>query len=239
MHINKTLITCIDNQTDEYCPIIQKGNDNSDENIYQRQPGIFLNTKDNTLKIFISTIGQQQVYGEFITSNARLLQNKWHLISFIKQGEKVKLYVNGILDGIKFLDTQTLQNDGNLYVGNTPSSQQKQTCNLDMYIDDLKIYNKGLNNFEVQAEIGNQLGGIEPSALHFGCLNCELQKAIDSCIDGYHLCTTIELYSGIYQVARIMGWIEWNNKIWTYNSFIDKLNQNQQGLGLGICCKNI
>lgn len=49
------------------------------------------------------------------------MANKWHHIAFTKAGEKLKLYINGILDAVYFLSNSALPNTHNFFIGNTPA----------------------------------------------------------------------------------------------------------------------
>jgi len=44
-----------------------------------------------------------------------------------------------------------------------------------------------------------------------------MKQAANACIRGYHLCTSLEMYSGVYNLVRSIGWIEWEANLWTYN----------------------
>lgn len=67
-----------------------------------------------------------------------------------------------------------------------------------MLMDELRFYNRVLHEAEIEAEAAPALGGIEPSHILLGCVNCLLEKASKSCIEGYHICTNIELHTGGY-----------------------------------------
>ncbi|EGR32484.1 NLI interacting factor-like phosphatase family protein, putative [Ichthyophthirius multifiliis] len=223
------------------CPIIQKGFDNLIEGKFERQPGIYFNKEKRSIKIFISTLDTNEfLEGNILESNARLSYNKWAHISLSKSSQKIKLYINGILDQVAVLQSFDVENDSPFYIGNTPWFSDD--CILNAFVDELKIYNYEIKSYQVQAEASMFLGGIEPSFLHLGCINCELETAKQSCIQGYHLCTSLEIYSGAYNVARIMGWIEHNNNIWSYNQLFQIDNQEDSGSansGIGICCVDL
>lgn len=76
------------------------------------------------------------------------------------------------------------------------------------YIDNLKIFNQVSTQFTVEAEAYGSLGTIAPSQIMIGCINCDFIDAKNSCIPSYHLCTNAEMYSGVYQAVRIMGWVD-------------------------------
>jgi hypothetical protein len=72
------------------------------------------------------------------------------------------------------------------------------SCVVPSYIDDVRYYNRELKNYEISAEAAPALGGVEPYFLHLGCIDCDLKSASESCIDGYHICTNVEIYSEVY-----------------------------------------
>lgn len=73
----------------------------------------------------------------------------WHHLALVRQGIKVKLYLNGVFDqelGSSFrLD---VLNAGNLIVGGSNCKSQNET-NFDGIIDDLRFYNRALDNEEI------------------------------------------------------------------------------------------
>lgn len=74
-------------------------------------------------------------------------------------------------------------------------------------IDNLRVYNIDLKEAWIQAEAAPALGGVEPNFVQLGCDKCGLKKAASACPQEYHLCTTVELYTAGYHVARSMGWV--------------------------------
>ena len=126
----------------------------------------------------------------------------------------LSLLINGVLDSqIKTVGTLfTLFKVGNImpnnmpfFIGNTP--WHKEDCNVASMIDDLRVYDKVIELDFIQAESQLALSGVEPSFITFGCSDCDILTASTSCQLNYHLCTSIELYTGGYQVARILGWV--------------------------------
>jgi hypothetical protein len=141
---------------------------------------------------------------------------RWIHIALIKQGYKIKVYFNGILDN-ELATTQNIENnEDSLYVGNVP--WLKDQCDFPYLIDELRYYNTALNEDFIQAEASPSLGGVEPNFIQMGCNDCTLDLAAKSCVDGYHLCTSIELHTGGYQVARAMGWLKWDTHIWSHGA---------------------
>jgi len=109
---------------------------------------------------------------------------------------------------------------------------------LSILIDELRYYNIPLSENFIQAEASPVLGSIEPSFIELGCINCSLKEAAVACVEGYHICTSVELHTGGYQVARNMGWLSWNTHIWSHSALknekeFDKLK------GLALCCSDL
>lgn len=189
-----------------WCPLLQKGVDDTFESIYFRSPAIFFDRKERVLKAIVSTTAANtQPQGEMLFSNAKMQYQRWNHIALVVTETKVKLYVNGILDAVNATEGRASINDMPLFVGNTP--WHIEDCNVPSYIDELRFYNRILNEEEIEAEAAPALGGIEPNYVNLGCINCGLDQASKACLDGYHLCTSIELHTGGYQVARAMGWV--------------------------------
>lgn len=97
-----------------------------------------------------------------------------------------------------------------IYIGGHPNYLKK--CSIEMTIDSLKIYNRELRVYEIQAGIRTALGIIEPSYFHLGCFDCYYGEAKSKCVENYKLCTATELYSGVWQAAYIMGWVRSANQ---------------------------
>jgi hypothetical protein len=57
-----------------------------------------------------------------------------------------------------------------------------------------------LREYEIEAEAGASLGGIEPSFIVVGCMKCTISAAAAACNDKgeYHICTNNELHTGGY-----------------------------------------
>jgi len=217
----------------QYCPLLIKGNLDTTNNEYAQAPAIMLNPKDRTLLIATTTTEKDVgTEGETLTSNSRIPYNKWTHIGLVRLDKKVRLYVNGILDSVIQTNGSTVSNSYPLYIGNAPFAQDQ--CNIPAYIDELRFYTRELKEVEIEAEASPALGNMHPSYVQLGCMNCGILQAIEACIEGYHLCSTIELHSGVLQIARSLGWTEWNSKIWSYSAI--KQTADKSETGLGICC---
>lgn len=150
--------------------------------------------------------------GESVTSQSKIPYSKWTHIAVIRDDKNTKLYINGILDGNITSEGWTILNDMPLYIGNTP--WHKEDCNVPSLIDEIRVFErvlfaitKAISEEEIEAEASMALGSIEPSFIKLGCLRCPIEVANSKCPTNYHLCSTIELYTGGFQIARTMGWV--------------------------------
>ena len=215
------------------CPLIQKGNDDLYAKNYERSPAIYFDRQEKNLKIYIKTAIADE--GEFILSKTKITNQRWLHISLTKNEKNVvRLYVNGILDTEAILQGGYQENKSPLYIGNTPwmSSQ----CEFPFLMDELRYYSKALEEDYIQAEAAPALGGISPNFLKLGCSDCGIDEANSKCVNGYRLCTSIELHTGGYQIARSLGLLSWETHIWTHSA-LDNKKDYMSLKGLGLCCK--
>ena len=142
--------------------------------------------------------------------------------------------MNGILDTEAILQGGYQENKSPLYIGNAPwmSSQ----CEFPFLMDELRYYSKALEEDYIQAEAAPALGGISPNFLKLGCSDCGIDEANSKCVNGYRLCTSIELHTGGYQIARSLGLLSWDTHIWTHSA-LDNKKDYMSLKGLGLCCK--
>ncbi len=220
-----------------YCPIIQRGKDDLFSKVFKRSPALYYDRIKRNLKLFINTKDNNEPQGENITSNSLINHQRWMHISLVKSGNTVKLYVNGILDNHFTLKGGSISNNkGELYIGNTP--WLKDSCRYPFLIDELRYYNVDISAEAIQAEASPVLGGLDPTFITLGGMNLDIKEAGNSCSDGYHICTSIELHTGGYQVARSMGWLDWNTHIWSHGAL--KSPKDFIGMkGLSVCCSDL
>lgn len=223
------------------CALVQKGLDNILAKTFNRSPAIFFDRKEKSFKVYANTNNnnnnnQNGSEGFAFASNARVISEKWLHIALVKKANKLQLYVNGILDTQTDLKGEMIMNSGSLFIGGTPT--QKENCKFAFLLDELRFYNYALEEDYVQAEASPALGGIEPNFLQLGCLDCGITQAVNSCADGYKLCSSIEMHTAGYQVARAMGWLKFDTHIWTHAALQhEKEFENMKGLAL--CCVEI
>ena len=136
-----------------------------------------------------------------------LKAGKWNQIAAIFTEKSLKIYLNGVLDGFSLAEDggQVVRNKHPIFIGGHPN--YLKTCSIEMTIDSLKMYNRELKNYEIQAGVRNPMGIIEPSYFHLGCFGCSYSEAKNKCVKNYKLCSAEDLYSGVWQAAHIMGWV--------------------------------
>merc|ERR1719265_368245 len=105
-------------------------------------------------------------------------------------------------------------------------------------MDELRVHNHAITPHELQAEAAPALGGADPSFVHFGCIKCSLMEAAKSCPSSRHICSSLELHTGAYQVARALGWIRAGGHVWTYSALNNAkpTKAPAPSFGLGLCC---
>ncbi|CEM30955.1 unnamed protein product [Vitrella brassicaformis CCMP3155] len=225
-----------------WCPLLHKGVANPDVHSFEYHPEIALHKTDKRLRARVTTTANSGEEGESLVSNARLNHHTWTHVALVRHGDKLRLYVNGILDAKVKTAGVSRANELPLYVGSTPLTQP--LCDVPLLLDELRVYNRPLGRDEIQAEAAPALGGTEPSFIRLACLNCTLSEAVAACPAGYHICNSLELHSGGYQVARGNGYVGPDTELWTQVSPQTNAADGPDGaasggaLGLGLCCRD-
>jgi hypothetical protein len=230
----------------KWCPLVHKGSTGD-----ERAPQLLIHSESRQLNFVTSTSSAAHPEGEALLSAARVPVQRWVHVALVRETRATLLYVNGMLDANGDTEGDTATNVGPLYVGSTP--WQVDACHIPAYIDNLKFYSRPLVAAEVEAEAFGALGGIEASFARLGCQACTLEKAGESCPASYHLCTAMELHTGGYQVARLMGYADWSGEVWSHGAFAKKVGGesgdmqsemafaavHEEKLGLGLCCNDV
>ena len=211
-----------------FCPIFEKGN-NINNN--EHSLSIYYDFDSNRLQISYSTKDNPN---ENFFINSKLFSQRWYHIVLSKEGDTFKVYVNGILDSTKLIMGKILYNDSPYFIGNTPSTSD--SCKNSFLLNNIKLYSTNINEDIIQSEASPSLGGLRPNHIQLGCLDCLIEDAQTNCGQGYYLCTSLELRTGGYQIARNMGWINWDTYIWS-KSALEKKGDYKKIKGLGLCCK--
>jgi hypothetical protein len=202
-------VICIQKVTNCYleleCPIFLKGEDHFKTEKFERGPGIFINQKTGTVYAYFSK--ESLPKGEFARTLGYVKPNKWTQITAMFTESAIKIYLNGVLDGFASVGSGGgyLRNKQPIYIGGHPN--YLKACSIEMTIDSLKMYNRELHVYEIQAGVRTSLGIIEPSYFHLSCFDCYYGAAKTGCVTNYQLCSAEDLYSGVWQAAYIMGWV--------------------------------
>lgn len=231
----------------QWCPLVRKGVHAPAAREFESSPAILYAPSSGQLRASVTTATHRtSVDGEYVDSNARLPPNRWAHVAVVHHGTKLLLYVNGILDAVNAVAGDVLPNKWPLYIGGDPFAAEQ--CAHTTYVDDVSVYNRAVAPHELQAEAAPALGGTDPSFVHLGCKSCSIAAAATSCPATRHICTSLELHTGAYQVARSLGWLAAGGHVWTFAAMKQNANgvpnQEQQTsvgfgipvVGLGLCC---
>lgn len=212
--------------TTEQCNIIEKGDQDSS--------AFAFTIEMSSRNIMITT--HTEVGPQTLTSNARILSQRWTHVAIFRTNALLVLYVNGNLDAVIEVQHGESTPSNPLYIGRMPWQDFIGSgCTLDFFVDEFKLWNKRIDESWIEAESGIALGsGTDPHSIELGCLNCNFDAAYTSCTDEYHLCTTVEVYSFAFAAAKSMGWMRAGQRIWSDRS----TEQGSEELGLAVCCRD-
>ena len=112
----------------------------------ERTFGIWAFNTDNRLAYQVST---SAAWVESGTSAAQIPLNQWVHIAFVKSGNAIRLYINGVLDSQRTLNGSVIGNSGPLYIGKDPWHS-----GADSLMDDVRIYNRALSASEIATLAG-------------------------------------------------------------------------------------
>lgn len=207
-----------------YRYIIRKGGD-----LHDSTPVIQLHQESRRLHIRVKTEGQEE---ERFDSIGFIPKRRWTHVGLVLEGEQARLYINGIRDQMLILRGRVRFNNGPFTLGG------KGATGVESYIDDVRVYNEGLEEARMHSLAHGALGPVGPDFAKLGCNNmpCTYQKAQQGCPDAYHLCETKELYAGALQVARAQGWFMLNTRVWPNKA--KQVSVQSHELRLAICCQD-
>lgn len=222
-----------------WCPIFRKAGFNEEFlGSSSGAPGLHMNIVPGLhmgrLRASLSVSGTMGS-AHSVESHARLLPNRWTQMAVTYAGHSdpegtgtLFVVVNGILDAQMDITGESLFDNAPIYVGGDPGAADG--CDHTVYIDEFKIFDVALTLIDMQAESTFALGGASPGFAHLGCSSCFLRDAQTICPKTRHLCSSLELDTGGYQVATAMGWLYPGVRIWTSASY------GEEGVGLALCC---
>lgn len=202
----------------------------TDEGRYSGTPTILYDRETRRLGVEMATGTGDAINIEGFESNARLGKGRWYHVALVRlDGQRrTRLYVNGILDASQgtqgYLAAASTEP---LFIGGDPA--ERNQCGLPLYMDELKIYDRPITPDEIQAEASPAFAGVEPSFVRLACISCPLEMATRNCPDGYHICNSLEMHMGGYQVARTMGWLERDSHVWSHTP-VSAIQELDKGL---------
>lgn len=222
----------LEDSTGNWRTLLQKG-----DSIQEMTPTIMLWPKERRLHIRAST---EMFWNEGLESKALINLRQWTYITVVISGQMMQLYINGSLDSQMILKGKVKMNTGKLHVG-----KDLWHAGVKCYLDELKIHSRALRSKEIEAEatISNALIG--PKYTTLGCERCSFVQALSACIEGYHMCSFSELYSGGYLIARRNGWFKYNTEVWARESQTELEKQKETNeighpniLKMCLCCSD-
>ena len=83
----------------------------------ERNFSLWMRPNDNRVHFRLSTAATFNDGGD---SASELILNQWHHIAYVKEGNQLKLFINGRLDATDALGGAAIVNDGPLYIGSSP-----------------------------------------------------------------------------------------------------------------------
>ena len=216
--------------TGDWRTIFHKGSTSQD-----LTPMLLLWPKERRLHVRAST---QFSWNEGLDSVGLINIRRWSHIAVVGTGQLMQLYINGILDSQVILRGPIKFNRGDIYIGKDPWHS-----GFTGFVDDLRIYDFPLHEVDLLAIAAPTVPMSRASGAMLGCMLCEYNHAVESCLDNYHLCSLEELYAGPYEMAREMGWFRFTADVWTRNTedqtttTSDEM-QDPDLFKLAICCKD-
>jgi len=203
------------------CPLLRKGVGSSERFLggsgraYDAAPAIMFDRSTNRLRVEIITSGDGVPMLEAFMSNAKIRSGRWVHVAVTRadRERRTRLYVNGILDASHETKGHLRPMEEPLYIGGDPLTREH--CNLPMYIDELRVYDRAVDADEIEAEAAPALQGVEPSFVRLACVDCPLEVAQRLCPTHYHICGSLEMHMGGYQVAHSMGYLQPGMHVWT------------------------
>lgn len=189
-------------------------------------PSLQLWPDSRRLKVSVSTSPRHKVA---VDSRGGVPLRRWTHVAVVVDGRILQIFFNGVLDTEFLLPAPMMPNEDPIYVGNDPWLGNGPVA----YLDELRIYRRGLTSEEVQAAGSNAFPGLGSRNIRLGCGNCARAEARASCPEYYRLCERDELRGGGLTMARAMDWIDSSSVVWE----ADDGGAAEDGTGVGLCCR--
>lgn len=231
----------------DFCPLLRKGIHEDATEQYASAPSVMLDPRTGRVRVLITTAMSSGGHHdtEYVESNGRILPRRWMHIAVVRRESprpSIDILLNGILDSTAVTHGRGVANQYPLYIGGDPLTSNK--CGHTLFMDELRFYGHAVARRDIAAEAAPALGGADPSLVRLGCLGCTLQAAVQSCPQNRHVCSSLELHTGGYQVARSLGWLGSGTHVWTHSAVAGARAATQDGhnaavgqKGLGLCCR--
>ncbi|KAL8432307.1 hypothetical protein Efla_000891 [Eimeria flavescens] len=178
--------------------IVSKGSEAS------QTPSILLYPDSRRLSVRVTT---EDSASEGMASTGSLPLRRWTHVAVTASENRLKLFLNVSACSNQFLRGNVVPNAEDIVVG-----ASIENPGFEGYIDDFRVYNKGLKDHEISAMNMPALTGTKTT--HYmklpliGCDSCGYDFAVNSNMCGEpaaHLCSLQELYQGGIHAARING----------------------------------
>lgn len=146
--------------TTDQCSIIEKGSQQTSDFAFTVEMA-----SRQILVTAITSVGEQT-----LTSNARLLSQRWTHVALFRTRQLLVLYVNGNLDAVLEIQAGAEISDGDIHIGRMPWQDYIGSgCSLNFFLDEFKLWNHALEESYIEAESGLALGtGIDPHSIELG-----------------------------------------------------------------------
>jgi len=200
--------------------ILAKGSSMSDHT-----PEIMLWPKERRIHARVST---DMNINEGLDSVTKLKLKRWTHVAYMYEGKLLSLFINGVKDSEVILKGTPLANNGTISIG-----KDTHHAGTKCFMDDFKWYSRALDDKDIRMMADGSLPAVGPQFVQLGCRSCDFETAQTSCTEGYHICTTRELYASAFKVASGMGWLEVNNAVWSRNTTTASPKTDKR---LGLCC---
>ncbi len=117
--------------------VLGKGNSSTDRDFW-----LYLNPTSNRIGVSLRTASGVQIKD----TNTILNLGEWSFISLVRNGNELRILINGVLDSTISINSTPTTSSAPLFIGKTPWSNAAISK-----LDDLKAFNHSLTNEQIQA----------------------------------------------------------------------------------------